>query len=186
MIKSIGPERAQYITDHQPYPEAMREGVEVFARLLASGHCLGYFGEQLVDGKHVVRDDQLIGWILFEDESEPIGWDIMTTPGTVIKHVNLGHHRQVYCYDCAVLPECQRQGTGKLLAAAAYKNLRWNGYRIRMHCRRASYPSPGFLFRYGYEIVADVFLPDHYAKEYEDDSLKGEHAHELVLKPIGQ
>ncbi len=159
MIKLIGPEFAQYIAEHQEmYPEAMREDVATFERLLASGHCLGWFDESEI----------LIAWILFEDDASRLS------------------SSQVYCYDCAVFPEYQRKGIGKALSAAAYKELRWMGYSIRMHCRRASYPSPAFLFRYGYEIVADVFLPDHYAKEYEDDSLKGEHAHELVLKPIGQ
>lgn len=108
-------------------------------------------------------DGQLVGWILFVPETPTM----------------------VYCYDVGVLREFQRVGIMKRLAKTAYRHLRWKGLAIRMHCRFASYPNPGFLFRCGYRIAVDRLIPNHYGKVYQSESLV-EDAHELVLKPIGQ
>ena len=184
MIKPIGREWAKWIEANQPYPEAMCEDAATFERLLKSGHCLGYFERGTGHGgnaelqSNFEPENELLGWILLEedpDEQKSL-WFTRGRPELC---------RQVYCYDLAVLPEHQRKGIGRQLWCAAARELRWLGYRVRVHCRRTSYE---IFANYGagYEIAADRFIPDHYAKEYEDNSLLGEHAHELWLKPIGQ
>jgi ribosomal protein S18 acetylase RimI-like enzyme len=159
MIRPLIELDAAYIAAHQTmYPEAMREDEQTFRRLIEHRMSWGWF-----------KYRALLGWITFEQESDQDEYP-----------------KRAYCYDLAVLQEYQHQGIMKALAKHAYRELRWKSYWIRMHCRKASYPSPGFLFRCGYEIVQDRFIENHYATEYQDDSLMGEHAHELLLKPIGQ
>lgn len=158
MIKPIGPEYATFIASSQTmYPEAMREEVDVFSRLLSHGYCYGCFGNYT-----------LMGWALTEPDDP--------------KHI-AGNHRQVYWYDLAVLEEYQGQGIAKALMKHAYAELRWQGFWIRMHTRRATYPrNDEGIRRCGYQIVTDLYLPNHYGLEYEMDEI--EHGHELLLKPV--
>lgn len=155
MIKEIGAEWTDYIASRQDmYPEAMREDVEVFDRLLKSGMCWGYFDD---------TPNNLVGWVLCEQENI----------------------KTVYCYDLAVFVGYQGRHIGQFLWIRACKELRWLGYWIHAHCRKQSY---GIVINYGpgYKIISDRLILDHYAKEYGDDSLIGEHAHEVLLAPIGQ
>jgi ribosomal protein S18 acetylase RimI-like enzyme len=152
MIKALDFSFADYIAEHQDmYPEAMREEVSTFKRLLSGGFCWGYF-----------IDEELFGWILFEPETK--------------------FERRLYCYDLAVLPACQGNGYGFILWKHAIRELRWLNYEIHAHCRKTSY-SLIVEHSEGYCLTMDHFIENHYAREYGDDSLIGEHAHEIVLKP---
>ena len=156
---------AQFIfsSQDQCYPPAMREGLEVFDRLLNEkfgNYCWGAY----------IDDHLFCGWILFEVRED-------LEPPEPKEHV--------YCYDLAVLPRWRGKGVAKALWRHAARELRWLGYWIKAHCRKQSYPIIAGRTE-GYQIERDDFIVDHYAKEYEDDSLTGEHAHEILLRPVGQ
>jgi GNAT superfamily N-acetyltransferase len=159
-IRVLSPVWASFIVEHQTmYPDAMHEDEATFRRLLEGGHCLGCIDED--------EQPRLLGWILFEVDQPT---ETRKTP-------------MIYCYDLAVLPTHQREGIGRQLWVAAARELRWRGFWIRAHCRRQSYEL--LTSAPGYVLVWDHFIENHYAKEYDDSNLIGEHAHEILLKPMG-
>lgn len=156
-IKPIGPEWATYIATQQRhlYPEAMWEEAAIFKELLK--HPLGI---------GAIADEVLMGWILAQQEN----------PHTV------------YIYDSAVLPEYQGKGLFWKMRGVFLDRARWQGLDVHSHARHTSYrvaSDAKFLFEHGYEIVSDRYIPNHYETEYEDESLHGEDAHEIYIRPIG-
>lgn len=157
MIQAIGPEWAEYIALHQGhlYPPEMHEDVETFRELLASTTMS--IGD--------VHEDALLSWAIFDGSQAPL-----------------------YLYDLAVLPEYQMRGFAKNLMRQVLRITRWHGLDIQCHARSTSYPllaSIPFLTECGYRLYADTFLPNHYGKEYESETLV-EDGHHLVLRPIGK
>lgn len=167
-IKPIGPEQAQFITDSQKvnYPPEMFEPVEVWLDLLSKGFSWGAFVSSAE-----LPEPVLVGWLIAHPET--------------ISCFDHSLRKAVYIDDVVVFPDWRHMGVMKALTIHAYREFRWRGLWVRMHCRRASYPSPGFLWRQGYEIVEDNFIKNHYGVEYETDTLV-EDARELKLCPIRQ
>jgi len=142
MIEPIGVSYAQYIADHQEmYPEAMREGIETWSKLLQHRMSWGFFG----------LTNELEGWIIF-------------TPDEIYPDDT------AYCYDIAVLPHRQLRGLGQRLWLIGCLEMRWRGLNIRAHCRKTSYHLLSTKHP-GYKLAFDVLRPNHYNKEYETDQI---------------
>lgn len=159
-LVKLGTKHAETIFQHQAecYPAAMCEGLEVFERLLRAEMSFGF-----------LKDENLIAWVLFE----PV----------LSRHAISDGEKIAYCYDLAVLPTYRHRGYAKSLWVYSCQELRFEDYWISAHCRRTSYRLIATA-QSGYERVLDEFIENHYAKEYEDDSLIGEHAREILLKPV--
>lgn len=157
MIQSIGLEWAEYIALHQGhlYPPEMHEEVDTFRALLSSS--------DLSMGN--LSDGILCSWAIFDGSQKPI-----------------------YLYDLAVLPQFQGGGLARDLMRRVFAATRWLGLDVQCHARFTSYPLLGsipFLTECGYRLYTDTFLPNHYGKEYESDTLV-EDGHHLVFCPIGK
>jgi ribosomal protein S18 acetylase RimI-like enzyme len=141
---------AAYIAEHQTmYPAAMHEGAELFGEYLSS--------TPFNWGLFLGDNGTMAGWVICTAEEPPSS-------------------KQVYWIDLAVLPEFQGRHYSKVLMEHAYKELRWAGQWVRMHCRSTAYPrNAEGLRRCGYEIVRDTLEPKVYC---------GEDLHELLLKPL--
>jgi ribosomal protein S18 acetylase RimI-like enzyme len=153
---------AEFIAWHQDaYPEAMREhhADQWAVRLDSTPYSVGLFAYPL--SNHSL----LMGWAIFEKESDDA----------------------VYLYDLTVLPEFQHRGHGRCIACAALAQTARDHKKVQYHCRANSYAilsDKTLLRQCGYEIQSEVFIENHYLKEYQDESLSGEHAHEILLNPL--